>query len=438
MAEWIDLIIRKREGEALEPEEISGFVEAVQREEVPVEQAAAFLMAVVIRGLDEQETTSFARAFLSSGQTLRFNEFTYPPIDLGETGGLGGKAAIIALPTAAVYGVKLPVVADRSLRHNGGLLDKFEAVPGFRTDLSLAEFQESVRSTGIAVIGQTMDLAPAEIRVNQLRANTGSLGGVSLTVAGLLARKAAAGTRGLVVEIACGSGGLAKNLAEAHSLADDLFAVGENLGIRIGGCITERDNPLGHAIGDSLEMQEAIAVLKGEGPADVKEVAVNLAASLLVIGQLVADHAQGRNLAQEAIADGRALAKLKEFVTNQGGDGQALDNPEQLPRGQGRRDVVTQRSGYLKAIDGAALGDSWLALGGSRIRRGDSTDHRVGLWVHKKIGDKVERGDTLVTLHTSEKSKVDAAIESAEEAFLISPEPADKRRLILENFGRVR
>jgi pyrimidine-nucleoside phosphorylase len=438
MADWIDLITRKRAEEALEAEEITAFVEAVQREEIAPEQAAAFLMATTLQGLEEEETSAFTKALTNSGQMLRFTDQTYPPIDIGETGSLGGKAIIPALAIAAVYGAKLPVVAERSLRHVGGLLDKFEAIPGFRTDVALSEFQEAVRTFGIAVIGQPMDLAPAETRINQLRANTGTLGGVALTTASLLARKAAAGIRGLVVEIACGSGGAAKNLREAHDFAEHLFNVGEGLGIHIGGIISERDNPLGHAIGDCLEMQEAIAVLKGEGPDDVRNLALHLAAALLVVGRHAPDVSQGKNLAANAISDGRAFNKLKDFVANQGGDTQVLDNPEQLPRGQGKREVQTQRSGYIKAIDLQSLGAAWLHLGGSRSKRGEATDHRVGLLIHKKIGERVEKGETLVTLHSSEKSKVEPAIEAVEEAFLISPTPVEKRRGLLENFGRVR
>jgi pyrimidine-nucleoside phosphorylase len=438
MADWIDLITKKRDGESLDPEEILAFVEAVQREEIANEQAAAFLMAVCLNGFDEEETEAFAKALMNSGQVLRFTDLTYPPIDIGETGGLGGHAAVAALPIAAVYGVKLPVVAEKSLRQVGGLLDKFEAIPGFRTDIGLSEFQEAVRTSGLAVIGQPMDLAPAETRINQLRATTGTLGGSSLTVASLLARKAAAGIRGLVVEIACGAGAVARTLQDAHALADDLFNVGENLGIHLTGIITNRDNPLGNAIGDCLEMQEAIAVLKGGGPEDLKEAALHLAASLLVIGQLAADQNQGRSLASSAIADGRALNKLKECAANQGGDTQVIENPDMFPRGQGKRDVVTQRSGYIKGIDSASLGDAWMHLGGSRTKRGEATDHRVGLMIHKKIGDRVERGEILATLHSSEKSKVEPAIEAVEEAFMISPDPVEKKRAILETFGRVR
>jgi pyrimidine-nucleoside phosphorylase len=438
MADWVDLIIRKREGETLTPEEVSSFVEAIQREEIAMEQASAFLMAIVLNGLDEAETGAFTRALMSSGQMLRFTDLTYPPADIAETGGIGGNAALVALPVAAAFGVKIPVLGERSLRHVGGLLDKFEAIPNFRTDINAQEFQESVRNVGMAVTGQTTEMAPAEIRMNQIRANTGTIGGVSLTLASLLARKGSVGARGLVAEIACGSGGLAKNLQQAHDMADQIFNVGEDLGFHVGGVITDRDNPLGNAIGDSLEMQEAIAVLKGEGPEDLRELAVNLAAGLLIVSQMVTDLNRGRALALEAIRDQRAFKKLKEMVSNQGGDTQVLDNPEMLPRGQGKREVVMQRGGYVKSIDTGSLGAAWLHLGGSRNRRGEATDHRVGLLVHKKIGDRVEKGEPIVTLHSSEKSKVDLAIEAVEEAFLISPNPVEKRRLILENFGRAR
>lgn len=438
MADWSDLIIRKREGEELESEEIASFVQAVQKEGITPEQSSAFLMAAVLNDLSDEETAAFTKSLLNSGQVLRFGDMTYPPIDLGESGGLGSSAVIAALPIAAVYGVKLPVVAERSLRLIGGLLDRFESIPGFRTDVSLAEFQESVRTIGIAVIGQTTDLAPAETKINQLRSTTGTLGGVSLTVASLLARKAAAGARGLAVEIACGDGAVATSLKQAHDFADRLVNVGEMLGLRIGGIITDRNNPIGAALGDSLEMQEAISILKGEGAAEVKDTALTLAASLLIVGQLASDLGQGKELAQNAINDGRAIAKLKEFVANQGGDTRVIDDLEAFPRGQGKREIVSHRGGYVKAIDFKSLAEAWRHLGGSREVRGEATDHRVGLLCHKRVGDRVEANEPLVTIHTSEKSKTEQAIEAVEEAFLLSPAAVDRRRILLETFGVVR
>jgi pyrimidine-nucleoside phosphorylase len=438
MAEWIDLIVRKKEGEILESEEIVEFVKAVQREEVPVEQASAFLMAAVLNGLDEDETCVMARALAESGQTLRFTEAAHACVDIGDTGGVGCSAMLVALPIAAVFECRLPVIAERSLAGYGGLLDRFESIPGFRADFGMNEFSESVRSIGMAVIGQNRELAPAETRLNQIRAATGSMGGIGMTVASLMARKAVVGVRGLVIDVACGSGALAKTLADAQNLADYAVQVGESLNISVTGLISDRNQPVGSVIGDTLEMGEAIRVLKGEGPESVKEMAVNMAASLLMVARLVTDHAHGHQRALDALADGRALAKFKDFVSNQGGDTLVLDNPALLPRGQGTRDIITQRSGYVKAIDCACLATSWACLGGTRVHRGDATDHRVGLTLLKKIGDKIEKGDVLATLHTSEKSKVDPAIEAAEEAFMISPVAPEKKRLVVENFGRHR
>jgi pyrimidine-nucleoside phosphorylase len=296
-------------------------------------------------------------------------------------------------------------------------LDRLETIPGFRTDIGLSEFQENVRSHGVAIAGQTSELAPTEIKMSQLRSSTGCLGGIELTTASLLAIKAAAGVRGLVIEIACGSGGLAAEVKEARRLADCLTTVGEKLGIQITGCITNRENPLGRGVGDVLELSQAIETLQGNGPEDYREVALDLAASLLMIGQLATDHAQGLALAKKAIDDRRAFEKFKEIVAQQGGDTLVLDNPENLPRGQSRREILTQRGGYVKAIDSKLLGEAWMHLGGSRAKRGDSCDHRVGVEIHKKVGE---------------------AIEAVEEAYLLSPDPTEKHRTIIENFGRHR
>jgi pyrimidine-nucleoside phosphorylase len=438
MADWVDLIVRKRNSEGLEPEEVVEMVEAVQRDEVAPEQFGAFLMAAAINGLDDEETAGLAKALLKSGQVLSFADLGYPAVDVGETGGLGNNGAMAALVIAAVYGARVPVVAQKSQGLFGGLLDKFESIPGFRTDLPPGEFQENVRAHGIGVMGQSSEMAPADTKIHQIRTQTGTLNGASLTVASLLARKAAGGVKGLVAEIACGSGGIARDLSEAHQLADALFNVGENLGFHVTGLITNRQEPIGHAVGDCLELKETIQVLRGQGPEDLKEVTTNLASCLLVIGQLATDHAQGVQLAEEALADGRAFEKLKEIVSHQGGDSMAIENPDHLPRGQSERQVTTQRGGYIKSIDCEALGRAWMQLGGSRQNRGDSTDHRVGLVVHKKVGERVERGESLVTMHTSEKSKIEPATEAVEEAFLISPDPAPGTRPIIENFGRRR
>jgi len=438
MAEWIELIGKKKAGESLEPEEILRFVEGVVRDEIVAEQAAAFLMAAVLNGLDEEETACLTQALMNSGQTLAFSDLGYPPVDIGETGSFGSDGAVIAIPIAASYGAKLPVVAEKALGGFGGLLDKFEAIPGFRTDLGTHEFQDGVRNLGVAIAGQTTELAPADTKINQLRTRTGTLGGISLTVASLLARKAGAGVRGLVADIACGTGGFAKSLSEAHQLADMLFNVGEGLGIHITGVITQRNAPVGACVGDVLELKESLEVLKGGGNEALRELAIELASGLLVIGQLATDHAHGAKLAREALADGRAYAKLKDLVSNQGGDPMALENPDHLPRGQSQRAIQTQRPGYVKAVDCEALGRAWVCLGGSRENRGDSTDHRVGMEILKRVGDRVERGEPLVTLHTSEKSKTESAIELVEEAYLISPDPVEKERSILETFGRRR
>jgi len=438
MVDWIDLIVRKRESEGLEPEEIMSFVEAVEREEIASDQAAAFLMAVTLNGFDEDETGAYVKALTASSQSLRFSEGGPSVVDVGETAALGNNAPIAALPIAAVYGCKIPVVGDRALGTYGGLMDKFEAIPGFRGDVSLSEFQEAVENIGIALVGQTTDLAPADTLINRIRTKTGSSGGGALAAASLLARKAVAGVRGLAIQIYCGSGGIAKTQNEGHNLADLIFGVGENLGMKITGVLVNGGSPVGHAIGDSLEIAEAIEVLKGDGPEDLREVVLSLAGSLLTISQLATDHAQGVKLAEEAIADGRALTKFKDLVSNQGGDAQTIDNLEQLPRGQGTRDVTTQRPGHIKVIDCNSLGRAWRYLGGSRDERGETTDHRVGLVVHKKVGDAVQAGEQLVTLHTSERSRVEEALEAVEEAFLISPDPVEKQRTVLDYIGRHR
>lgn len=436
MAEWIDLIIRKRSGDVLEADELKGLVDAVQNESITPEQAGALLMAIFLNGLDEQETAVLTRTLMSSGQTIRFENVAYPPVDIADLGGLGNNAALIALPIAASYGVKLPVIAERSIGTEGGLLDKFESIPGFRTDIGQNEFKDLVERTNIALIGQTSELAPAEIRLSQIRTNTGTLGDVSMTLASLLSRKIAEGARALVCEIGCGPAGLIRSIEDARHCAEVLVSVAGELGVKASGFITDRTSPVGHAIGDVLELKEALEVLKGEGPEDLQELAVNLAGSMLIMGQLASDHKQACQLARDAIKNGKAFQKLKDMVAEQGGNTQALDQPEQLPRAQGQREIITQRRGFVKSLDCDSLGQAWLHLGGSRQKRGENTDHRVGLLIHKKVGDEVATGDVLATVFTSEKSRTDDALESVEEAFLISPNPVSKPRLMLEQFGQ--
>jgi pyrimidine-nucleoside phosphorylase len=405
-----EIIHAKREGRAIPPESIAALVDGFTRGEVPDYQMAAFCMAVFFRGMDEREVGALTEAMLRSGDVLDLSDVPGAKVDKHSTGGVGDKVSLALAPLAAACGVKVPMISGRGLGHTGGTLDKLEAIPGFRVDLPVDRFRALVREVGACLVGQTARLAPADRRLYALRDVTATVESIPLIAASIMSKKLAEGIDALVLDVKVGSGAFMKRLDDARTLARTLAAIGRGMGKKVTALLTAMEQPLGRAVGNALEVVETVELLSGGGPADLREVTVELTAEMLLLGGAAPDLPAARAAVVAAIADGRGLAKLEEIVRAQGGDAAALRDPGRLPRAAGTYPVPSPAGGIVQAIDTEAVGLAAVALGAGRARVEDPVDPAVGLLVHKKLGDPVERGEPLCTVHHGPRSEPAAAI----------------------------
>jgi pyrimidine-nucleoside phosphorylase/thymidine phosphorylase len=394
-----ELIQKKRDGAALGAGEIRALVAAYTNGEVPDYQMAAFCMAVFFRGMDDGETAALTDAMLRSGDVLDLSDISGPKVDKHSTGGVGDKVSLVLAPIAAACGVRVPMISGRGLGHTGGTLDKLESIPGFRIGLSVEEFRAVLRRTGCALIGQTERLAPADRKLYALRDVTATVESIPLIAASIMSKKLAEGIDGLVLDVKVGSGAFMKHRAAAEELARALCGIGRRFGKRVSALLTAMDEPLGRAVGNALEVKEAIEVLRGGGPHDLCEVNEVLTAEMLVVSGIAADRADGRRRVRDAVASGRAMEKLLEIAEAQGGDARSLEDPERLPRAPEITEVRAARGGFVEAIDAQGIGLAAMALGAGRARVEDRVDPAVGIVVLRKVGDAVAEGDPLVALH---------------------------------------
>ena len=431
-----EIIHAKREGRPLAPEAIAALVEGFTRGDVPDYQMAAFCMAVFFRGMDDGEVAALTRAMLESGEVLDLSDVPGAKVDKHSTGGVGDKVSLALAPLAAACGVKVPMISGRGLGHTGGTLDKLEAIPGFRVDLPVERFREIVRGVGACLIGQTARLAPADRKLYALRDVTATVESIPLIAASIMSKKLAEGIDGLVLDVKVGRGAFMKTLGDARALARTLAAIGRRMGKRVTALLTSMDEPLGRAVGNALEVVEAVETLRGGGPADLREVTVALTAEMLLLGGEAKNPSAARAAVEAAIADGRGLAKLVEIVSAQGGDPEAIRDPDRLPRAPSFRDVPAPVSGFVSAIDAEAIGLASVALGAGRARVDDRIDPAVGIEVHHKVGDRVERGEPLCTIHHGARGeppeRVAARIAAA---YAIGAEAPPARAMLLERMG---
>ena len=408
-------------------------VDGFTRGEVPEYQMAAFCMAVFFRGMDEAEVGALTQAMLRSGDVLDLSDVPGAKVDKHSTGGVGDKVSLALAPLAAACGVKVPMISGRGLGHTGGTLDKLEAIPGFRVDLSVERFRALVRDVGACLVGQTARLAPADRKLYALRDVTATVESIPLIAASIMSKKLAEGIDALVLDVKVGSGAFMKRLDDARALARTLAGIGRGMGKKVTALLTAMDQPLGRAVGNALEVVETVELLRGGGPADLREVTVELGAEMLVLGEAAAGLPEGRGKIEAAIADGRGLAKLEEIVAAQGGDARAIRDPGRLPRAPRTYVVGAPAGGHVLAIDAEAVGLAAVALGAGRARLEDRVDPGVGLVVHKKLGDRVERGEPLCTVHEGDRSepreRVAARIGAA---WSIGAAPPEPRSLVLE------
>jgi pyrimidine-nucleoside phosphorylase len=428
-----ELIHRKRDGETLPPEAIAALVDGFTRGEVPDYQMAAFCMAVFFRGMDDVETVALTRAMLHSGDVLDLSDIPGAKVDKHSTGGVGDKVSLPLAPLAAACGVKVPMISGRGLGHTGGTLDKLEAIPGFRVDLPVERFRELVASVGACLIGQTARLAPADRKLYALRDVTATVESIPLIAGSIMSKKLAEGIDGLVLDVKVGSGAFMKRPDDARTLARTLAGIGRGMGKQVTALLTNMDQPLGRAVGNALEVVESVELLEGGGPADLRECTVELTAEMLLLAKVATDLPAARRAVEAAIADGRGLRKLEEIVEAQGGDPRALRDRARLPRAPRTLEVPAPASGFVAAIDTEAIGLAAVALGAGRARVEDRIDPAVGILVHRKLGDRVEKGEPLATIHHGERGEApDRVAARLAAAWRVGAEAVPPVKLVLE------
>jgi pyrimidine-nucleoside phosphorylase/thymidine phosphorylase len=431
-----EIIHRKRDGQAIPPGEIAALIRGFTDGEIPDYQMAAFCMAVYFRGMDDGEVGALTRAMLDSGDVLDLSAIPGRKVDKHSTGGVGDKISLPLAPLVAACGVKVPMVSGRGLGHTGGTLDKLESIPGFRVDLSVERFRAQVAELGCCLIGQTDRIAPADKRLYALRDVTATVESIPLIAGSIMSKKLAEGIDGLVLDVKVGGGAFMKSLPDARRLAATLAAIGRGMGKRVTVLLTDMSQPLGRAVGNALEVAESLEVLRGGGPADVRALTVELGAEMLLLGERAVSLADARSAIEGAIADGRGLATFRRIVEAQGGDPRAVDDPGRLPRSTALRDVPAPAAGVVQAIDAEVLGLVAMALGAGRARVEDRIDPAAGLVLHKKIGDRVDRGEPLCTLHGGRGGEaLERVAARAAAAWRIGTGAADAPTLIIERMA---
>jgi pyrimidine-nucleoside phosphorylase len=392
----------KRDGHALEPDVLAGFLEAYVRGEVPDYQMAAFLMAAYLRGLDDGETEVLVRCMLESGSTLDLSHLPGPRVDKHSTGGVGDKVSLVLAPLVAALDVFVPMMSGRGLGHTTGTLDKLEAIPGFRTDVSLARFREILTSVGCAMIGQTAEIAPLDKRLYALRDVTGTVSAIPLIAASIMSKKLAEGLTGLLLDVKVGAGAFIPEEERAVELARKMVAIGAARGLPTLALLTAMDRPLGHAIGNGLETAEAVRCLRGEGPADLRELVLVEAAEMLRLGYPDVPAGEARSRAEAALDSGAALERFARLVEAQGGEAGVVDEPDRLVTAAARAKVVARGPGVVLEVAPRALGEGVIALGGGRTMMHQPIDTGVGFEVSVAPGDAVAEGDLLGVVHAKD------------------------------------
>lgn len=430
----LDIIVKKRNGGELTRAEIGFFVEAYCAGRIPDYQAAAWLMAVYFQGMTRRETVDLTLAMVQSGETVDLSPIPGVKVDKHSTGGVGDTTTLIAAPLAAACGVPIAKMSGRGLGHTGGTLDKLESIPGFRTDLSRAEFIKTVKSAGLAVIGQSQDLVPADKLFYALRDVTGTVDSLPLIAASVMSKKIAAGANALVLDVKTGSGAFMKTEQAAFDLAAAMVQIGIEAGRETTALVTDMDQPLGLAVGNALEVWEAIEILKGMHRGPLREVSLLLAAYMVFTGALAKDAAEAREQVEEALVSGKGLKKFKKMIRAQGGDERVLEDTGLLPGAHTVVPIKTEHGGYIQAIDGQKVGYAALLLGAGRFTKEDVLDLGAGLVLHKRIGDYVHAGDTLADFYVNEGEHYLEAVSVLRDAVTVGPEKSAVRPLV---FGAV-
>ena len=417
-----DLIMKKRNGGVLSREEIRFMISRYTDGQIPDYQMSAMMMAVYFRGMNEEETLDLTMAMAESGEILDLSSIHGIKVDKHSTGGVGDKTSLALAPMVAACGIPVAKMSGRGLGHTGGTIDKLESFPGFSTALDGERFIRQVNEIGIAIMGQTKDLAPADKKLYALRDVTATVDNMSLIASSIMSKKLASGADAIVLDVKAGSGAFMKSEEDAFALAEEMVRIGNGAGRRTSAVVSDMDQPLGFAVGNALEVKEAIDTLKGNGPEDFLKLCLTLGAEMVVAGGKAENAGQAEEMLLQKIADGSALSKLSQFVEAQGGDSAYVYEPERLPRAKFTCEVKAERDGYLSHIDCDQVGICSLILGGGRETKDSDIDLSVGLVLAKKVGDPVRKGDVLATLHGNSEDKLTEAASRYREACHIGGE----------------
>ncbi|WP_435010122.1 thymidine phosphorylase [Tundrisphaera lichenicola] len=427
----VDIIRKKREGSDLSVEEIDWMVEGIGRD-VADYQWSALLMAILWRGMTDRETAALTDAMMRSGSIVDLSETPGLKIDKHSTGGVGDKTSLILAPIAAAAGVPVPMVSGRGLGHTGGTLDKLESIPGFRVDLDLERYKAVLNECGLVLIGQTAEIAPADKMLYALRDATATVESIPLISASIMSKKLAEGIDGLVLDVKTGNGAFMERLEDSRALARSMVAIGQGLGKKMRALITRMEQPLGKAVGNAVEVAECVECLRGHGPGDLMDLSVELAAEMVLMGDVASTLEEARERCWRTISDGSALAHFRKVVAAQGGDAHAIDDLSKLPQPNGSIEVDSKVAGYVHSLAARPIGHATMMLGAGRSRVDSAIDHAVGVILHKKVGDRVEVGEPLCTVLVNDQPGIEDALTMIGEAYRVEPGPVTVEPLIVE------
>jgi pyrimidine-nucleoside phosphorylase len=421
----VDLIIKKRDGLELRREEIDYLIGGFARDEIPDYQISAWAMAVFYQGMTPRESLDLTNALVESGERLDLSSVVSVAVDKHSTGGVGDKTTLVVQPVVAACGVPMGKMSGKGLAFTGGTLDKMESFPGYRIDLTTDEFLQQFGRIGIVLTGQTLDLAPADGKLYALRDVTGTVPPIPLIAASVMSKKIAAGAQAIVLDVKVGLGAFMQREDKAVELAQLMVEIGETVGKKVVALISDMNQPLGYAVGNALEVKEALETLKGEGPPDFKEHCMEVAGHLLVLGGGARDLEEGRSSFANAVENGSAFEKFKLLVEAQGGDVRFVDDPDLLPKATIIKQVVSPTSGFIEGIHAREIGVAAMMLGAGRERKGDKIDHAVGVVLDHKVGDEIEVDEPLFVIHANDEDSCEAAIQRILEAHTFSESDVD-------------
>lgn len=434
----VDLIVKKRDGGVLSDTEIAFFVQGFVNGAIPDYQVAAWAMAIYFQGMNDAETTALTLAMAASGEQLDLHDAVAPGVlivDKHSSGGVGDKTTLAVGPIVAACGLPVGKMSGRGLSFTGGTIDKLESITGWNPELSEAHFRQQLQTIGLVVAGQTSNLAPADKTLYALRDVTGTVPSLPLIASSIMSKKLAAGADAIVLDVKCGQGAFMETLDAARALSRLMVSIGQRAGRQVVALITQMEQPLGAAVGHALEVQEAIATLRGEGPADFQALVETVAAEMVTIGKAAPTPDAAQTAVRQAISSGAALAKFRAFVVAQGGDGALVDDPTQLPQAPHHQPLLAAETGYVQRIQAREVGLTCVDLGGGRRKKGDPIDHRVGITVHAKVGAQVTPDTLLCTIHAANEQSAAQAAARLRAAYTIGTEPVEPLPVIYDRIG---